>query len=130
MEINPYCTEEYSCDKTCPYCQNINDLPGINPQTFKIILEKPYWQQLKEKYEIQLNGELMDEEVFKWFEKDREQSNYLIEKYGEHSWRINDLANSLRNEDISESHFRELVRFQFEECFKQYKDKQQLKNDK
>ena len=84
--------------------------------------EKPYWKQLKEKYEIPLNGELMDEEVFKWYEKDREQSNYLIEKYGSHSWKINELVNALRNEDISESHFRELVRFQFEECFKELKD--------
>jgi len=81
--------------------------------------EKPYWQQLKEKYEIPLNGELMDEEVFKWYEKDREQTNYLIEKYGSCSWKINELANTLRNEEISESHFRELVRFQLEECFKE-----------
>jgi hypothetical protein len=83
---------------------------------------KKYWQQLKEKYEIPLNGELMDEEVLKWFKKDREQANYLIERYGSHAWKINELANALRNEDISESHFRELVRYQFEECFKQLSD--------
>lgn len=127
MKNNPYCTEEDSCDKTCPYCQNINNLPGINPQTFKIVLEKPYWQELKEKYEIPLGGELMDEEVFKWYEKDQGQSNYLIEKYGEHSWKVNELANALRNEHISESHFRELVRYQFEECFKQLKKEQKQK---
>lgn len=85
---------------------------------------KPYWQQLKEKYAIPLNGELMDEEVFKWYEKNREQSSYLIEKYGSHSWSILELANSLRNEDISESNFRELVRFQFEECFKKLNNEQ------
>jgi len=84
--------------------------------------ETPYWKQLKEKYEIPLYGELMDEEVFKWYEKDREQSEYLIEKYGSHAWKINELANTLRNEEISESHFRELVRYQFEECFKELKD--------
>ncbi len=102
------------------------DLPGINPQTFKIVLEKPYWKQLKEKYTIPLPSksfeEASDDEIHKWFLKDREQSNYLIEKYGSHAWRINELANTLRNEDISESHFRELVRYQFEECFKELKD--------
>lgn len=43
----------------------------------------------------------------------------LIDNYGEYSWRIFEFANLLRNEEISESHFRELVRHQFEECFKQ-----------
>ena len=84
---------------------------------------KPYWKSIKEKYEIPLNGELMDEEVFKWYEKDREQSNHLIEKYDSCSWKINELANTLRNEEISESHFRELVRYCLDEHFKETADK-------
>ena len=102
------------------------EIPGINPQTFKIVLEKPYWKQLKEKYAIPLSEksfeEVSDDEVYAWFLKDREQAKYLIKKYGSHAWKINELANTLRNEEISESHFRELVRYQLEECFKELKD--------
>lgn len=79
--------------------------------------EKPYWKELKEKYTIPLDENKDD--VFKWYEKDRKLSEELIEKYGSHAWRINELANHLRNEDISESFFRELVRYQFAECFKE-----------
>ena len=46
----------------------------------------------------------------------------LIEKYGKHSWKIFEFANLLRNEEISESYFRELVRNQFNECFKELSD--------
>ena len=81
--------------------------------------EKPYYKTLKEKYAIPLPKKPTDKTIQKWFKKDREQTEQLIENYGEHSWNIFDLANALRNEEISESHFRELVRFCFEECFKQ-----------
>lgn len=82
---------------------------------------KPYWQQLNEEYSIPTNGELSDQEVIKWFEKDQKQSNYLIDKYGESSWNILELTNALRNEDISESFFRQLCRYELDKCFKRNK---------
>ena len=89
---------------------------------------KPYWKSLKEKYFIPLpkNKSLKEatvEEISEWYKKDREQANYLIEKYGSCSWRINELANTLRNEEISESHFRELVRYCLDEHFKETAEK-------
>ena len=88
---------------------------------------REYWKVLKEKYTIPLPDksfeEASDDEIIEWFEKDREQSKYLIEKYGSCSWRINELANTLRNEEISESHFRELVRYCLDEHFKETTDK-------
>ena len=84
---------------------------------------KPYWKSLKQKYEIPLPDksfeEATEEEVLEWYKKDREQANHLIEKYSSCSWRINELANTLRNEEISESHFRELVRYCLDEHFKE-----------
>ena len=89
---------------------------------------KPYWKSLKEKYFIPLPKnksfeEATEEEILEWYEKDREQANYLIEKYGSCSWRINELANTLRSEEISESHFRELVRYCLDEHFKETAEK-------
>ena len=106
------CKENFMGDKRAVQCEDCAKKEN-----------KPYWKSLKEKYEIPLNGELMDEEVFKWYKKDREQANYLIEKYGSCAWRINELANTLRNEEISESHFRELVRYCLNEHFKETADK-------
>lgn len=89
--------------------------------------DKPYWKRLKEKYFIPLPDksfeEATEEELLEWYEKDREQTNYLIEKYGSCSWKINELANTLRNEEISESHFRELVRYCLDEHFKETAEK-------
>ena len=88
---------------------------------------KPYWKSLKEKYFIPLQKnksfeEATEEEVLEWYKKDREQANHLIEKYGSCSWKINELANTLNNEEISESHFRELVRYCLDEHFKNLSD--------
>ena len=88
---------------------------------------KPYWKSLKEKYFIPLPKnksfeEATEEEILEWYKKDREQASYLIEKYGSCAWRINELANTLRNEEISESHFRELVRYCLDEHFKNLSD--------
>ena len=60
-----------------------------------------------------------------WFprRRDLKQETPLIEKYGSCAWRINELANTLRNEEISESHFRELVRYCLDEHFKETADK-------
>lgn len=89
---------------------------------------KPYWKSLKEKYFIPLpkNKPLKEatvEEISEWYKKDREQANHLIEKYGSCAWRINELANTLRNEEISESHFRELIRYCLDEHFKETAEK-------
>lgn len=83
---------------------------------------KPYWKTLSKEYSIPLSENASDKELQEWYKKDREQSNHLIEKYGESSWRINELANSLRNEDISESFFRQLVRYEMDKCFKRLND--------
>lgn len=91
--------------------KNSKELPGINPQTFKIVLEKPYWQELSEEYNVFPSGEIMDGEVEKYFKKDQEQSKHLLDKYAEISWKLNDLANTLRAEKISESFFRQLCRY-------------------
>jgi hypothetical protein len=84
--------------------------------------EKEYWQELNEKYNVFPNGEIMDGDLDEWIKKDREQSEYLINRYGEVSWRLNDLANALRAEKISESFFRQLVRYEMDKCFKELKD--------
>ena len=89
---------------------------------------KPYWKRLKEKYFIPLPKnksfeEATKEELLEWYKKDREHANYLIEKYGSCAWKINELANTLRNEEISESHFRELVRYCLDEHFKETAEK-------
>jgi hypothetical protein len=80
---------------------------------------KEYWQQLKEEYAIPLPE---DNEINKWFLEDREQVNYLIERYGESSWNIHGFMELCRAEKISESHFRELVRYEMDNCFKKLKD--------
>ena len=88
----------------------------------------PYWKSLKEKYFIPLPKnksfeEATEKEISEWYKKDREQANHLIEKYGSCAWRINELANTLRNEEISESYFRELVRYCLDEHFKETAEK-------
>ena len=94
------------------------ELPGINPQTFKIVLDKPYWQILNEEYNVFPNGEIMDGDLDELIKKDREQSAELIEKYGESAWNIWRFMELCRAEDISESFFRQLVRYEMDKCFK------------
>lgn len=83
--------------------------------------KKEYWQELNQEYNVFPNGEIMDGEIEKYFNKDREQSKYLIDKYGEVSWRLNDLANALRAEKISESFFRQLCRYLLHKNFENEK---------
>lgn len=100
--------------------QEIKD--KVREETNKNITEKPYWQELNDEYAIPTNGELIDQEVVKWFEKDQAQSKYLIDRYGESSWNILEFANALRTEEISESFFRQLVRYEIDKCFKRLSD--------
>ncbi len=44
--------------------------------------KREYWQILNEEYNVFPNGELMDEEVEKYFLKDQTQSTELISRYG------------------------------------------------
>lgn len=80
--------------------------------------EKPYWQELNEEYNVFPNGEIMDGNLEELIKKDREQSKYLIDKYGESAWNIHRFMELCRAEDISESFFRQLVRQEMDKCFK------------
>ena len=124
--IGGYAPGNYMCNCTTCKTRFIGDKRAVQCEDCAEKENKPYWKRLKEKYEIPLPDksfeEASDGEIIEWFEKDREQSKYLIEKYGSCSWRINELANTLRNEEISESHFRELVRYCLDEHFKNLSD--------
>lgn len=71
-----------------------------------------YYKELLKEFEIPMSEEITDEEVQDWFNKDREQSNYLIENYGESAWNIHRFMELCRAEEISESFFRQLVRME------------------
>ena len=73
-----------------------------------------YYKQLLEEYNIPLIKGYEKE----WFEKDREQSNYLIERYGESAWNIHRFMELCRAEKISESLYRQLCRMEIDKCFK------------
>ena len=110
------CKENFMGDKRAVQCEDCAEKEN-----------KPYWKSLKEKYFILLPKnksfeEATEKEISEWYKKDREQANYLIDKYGSCAWRINELANTLRNEEISESHFRELIRYCLDEHFKNLSD--------
>lgn len=73
-----------------------------------------YIKELTEEYNISYN----EQEIEKYIKKDEEQTQYLLDNFGESSWHINDFANAVRNDEISESFFRKLVRFEMDKCFK------------
>jgi hypothetical protein len=77
-----------------------------------------YYKQLNEEYNVFPNGEIMDGDLDEWIKKDREQSEYLINRYGESAWSIHRFMELCRAEDISESFFRQLVRYEMDKCFK------------
>jgi hypothetical protein len=81
-----------------------------------------YYKILNEEYNVFPSGGLMDGEVEKWMKKDREQSEYLINRYGESAWNIHRFMELCRAEDISESFFRQLVRYEMDKRFKKLKD--------
>ena len=69
-----------------------------------------YWDKLNEEYH-NFPQEKTDENILAWYDAWQIRSKKLNEKYGHVSWRLLEVANMLRNEDISEGKFRELVRF-------------------
>ena len=81
-----------------------------------------YWKELNEEYNVYPGGELMDEEVMKYYEKDKEQTDYLLNRYGKSAWNIYRFMELCRAEDISESFFRQLVRYEMDKCFKRLKE--------
>ncbi len=77
-------------------------------------MSKEYWLQLKEEYSIPLPKNPTDLEAMEWAEKVRKQSTDLISDYGEVSWNIHDFMELCRADKISESCFRELVRYEID----------------
>jgi hypothetical protein len=86
---------------------------------------KGYWERLSEKY-IRDTVNKTDEEIREWYKQHTKLQNHLSKQYGESSWRIHEFFELCRAEEISESKFRELVRFEMEENFE--KRKRDLKN--
>ena len=84
-----------------------------------------YWQELNEEYSIPLPNksfeEASEDEIYEWFLKDREQSKQLIDNYGESSWNIHRFMELCRSESISESMFRQLVRYEIDKVCKKQK---------
>lgn len=83
---------------------------------------KEYWKQLNDEYTTALSNNTFEEaseiEALDWFNKDRAQSKKLIDKYGESAWDIHRFMEVCRVEDISESFFRQLVRYEMDKRFK------------
>jgi hypothetical protein len=75
-----------------------------NPEYWEKVEKKEYWEKLWRKYNPRNSSSLIP----------REQ---LIAKYGESAWKIEQFMKLCLAEKISESLFRELVRYEFEECF-------------
>ena len=71
-----------------------------------------YWEQLKKKY-----FKKDSEDVMEWYKRYQVQTKILLSRFGRSSWEINDFAHLLSNEIVSESHFRELVRYEMNESF-------------
>lgn len=84
----------------------------------KKIIMKEYWQELVEEYSIKLSENPTEYEVMEWMKKDKKQRDELIEKYGTSSWDIHRFMELVRAEKISESMFRQLVRYEMDKVFK------------
>jgi len=77
-----------------------------------------YWQELNEEYSIPFDDE--NENILDWVTKEKQQRDTLIDKYGESSWNIHRFMELCRSETISESMFRQLVRYEIDKvCEKQ-----------
>jgi len=73
-------------------------------------MSKDYWDKINEEY-INFPQEKTDENILAWYDAWKIKNQELLDKYGSISWLMLEVANMLRNEDISEGKFRELVRF-------------------
>ncbi len=91
---------------------------------------KDYWKELNDEY-LNFPKEETDKNILEWSEEWGKKSQKLLDKYGNISWLMLEAANMLRNEDISEGKFRELVRFCLDKELKDKKEvnlKKQLKD--
>lgn len=102
-----------------------NPNPEIEALLNEQVKKMEYWQKLSDKY-IEDIANQTDEEIREWYKQYTKLQNHLSKLYGKSSWRIHEFFELCRAEEISESKFRELVRFEMEENFK--KRKRDLKN--
>ena len=79
-----------------------------NPEFWEKVEKKEYWEELWKKYNPRISTPLIP-------------SKQLITNYGESAWNIEQFMKLCLAEKISESLFRELVRYEFEECFNKLK---------
>lgn len=80
---------------------------------------KEYWQEVSEEYQIPLPDNPTDKQLSDWAVKIDLKQKELLDKYGESSWNIHRFMELVRSEKISESKFRELVRYEMDKNFKQ-----------
>jgi hypothetical protein len=73
-------------------------------------MKEGYWDKINDEY-LQLPKEETEESLKAWYDAWKIKNQELLDKYGSISWLMLEVANMLRNEDISEGKFRELVRF-------------------
>lgn len=102
-----------------------NPNPEIEALVNKQVKKMEYWKKLSDKY-IGDTANKTEDELRVWFKLYDIRNKRLTKLYGESSWRIHEFFELCRAEEISESKFRELVRFEMEENFK--KRKRDLKN--
>ena len=102
-----------------------NPNPEIEALVNEQVNKMEYWKKLSDKY---IGGTVnkTDEEIREWYKQYTKLQNHLLKRYGESSWRIHEFFELCRAEEISESKFGELVRFEMEENFE--KRKRDLKN--
>jgi hypothetical protein len=81
---------------------------------------KDYWRELNDEY-LNFPKEETDKNILEWSGEWGKKSKKLLDKYGNISWLMLEAANMLRNEDISEGKFRELVRFCLDKEFEDEK---------
>ncbi len=82
-------------------------------------MSKEYWEELTEEYTIPPTGE----NIFEWVKKENQQRKHLIDNYGESAWNIHRFMELCRAEKISESMFRQLVRYEMDKNRKSPKEK-------
>lgn len=77
-----------------------------------------YIKKLKSEYSTPLPENATGKEALEWAAKENEKSKDLIDKYGEASWNIHSFLIEVLKGNISESHFRELVRMEIDKTFR------------
>lgn len=79
-------------------------------------MSKQYWEKLSDKY-IEDTSNKTSDELRVWFKLHNIRNNRLLKHWGNSSWNIQEFTDLLYSEEISQSKFRELVRFEMEESF-------------